>query len=488
MPEDAAYLAAPLEAPDPDTESVQGDESSAPGSAITYLAQGTFAPKQIPGGYKSNVMESSVATAGKYVVFSGNWFAARTTCCGGPFASQWQFINPYPGWPTWAPFCCDQVVQYDESRNRHIWLRMGSAGINPSTGNYENIFKLNISRDGMASSWVYNFTPVGVNSSWTNQWWDYPHMQIGGDYLYITWNMFNQVGSWTRTVILRLPLDALANAASFSYNYFSVSDWFTMVPAQDAYHRMYFVSNWPSPYANNQVRIWSWDEDSNTISWVTRTIAAYTPTFRNSAVCGVGRNWAARYDQRVLAMARYSIMNSNVKVPGRKVLGVWWNVAQGGSFPRPYIEAAAFYEDTLTQVTGSQGRPILWNSTTCFAYPSVAANKRQDLGVVFNYSGGSRDAPYTGYALADDLTIAPPGWSYYGVRSSFYLPADNRWGDYNTVRQFAPNPIGWVAGTHYIPPTPGSDCTNCSEPFYFVFGRERDFESYDRWRTVWGPP
>ena len=483
MPKDAASNVV-TEAIDPNTASVFGELSNAPGDATVYLAQGQFGPAKIPGGYKSNIMESSLATAGRYVVYTGNWFAARTTCCGGVNVAQWQFINPYSDFPS---FCCDQVVQYDEARNRHIWLRMGNRGINPITGNYENQFKLSISRDGMASFWTYTFAPINTNGAWTNQWWDYPHMQLGTDYLYISWNMFNQAGSWTRTVVLRFPLDALANAQGFSYNYFDVTDWFTIVPAQGAYHRMYFASNWPTnPFASNQIRIWSWNEDTTSFSWVTKTVATWTPTGRGSATCGVGRNWAARYDQRVLAMSRYSIMNNNLKIPGRKVLGVWWNVAQGGSFSSPYIDAAAFYEDDLSQVAGGQGRPYIWNPSTCFAYPSVAANKRQDLAIVFNYSGGARAAPWTGYGLSDDLTAAPPGWTIYSARSSFYLPSDNVWGDYNTCRVFEPGQKTWVAGSHYIPNT-GGDCSGCAEPFYFVFGRERDYENYNHWRTVWGP-
>ena len=163
------------------------------------------------------------------------------------------------------------------------------------------------------------------------------------------------------------------------------------------------------------------------------------------------------------------------------MLGWWWNVAQGGSFPQPYIEAAAFWEDDLSQVSGAQGRPLVWDSNTCFAYPSLSSNKRQDLGMIFHYSTGVDMDPSVGFAIADDFSLAPPGWLFYNVRSSTARPSDNKWGDYNTVREFEPTQKAWVAGSHYI--SWRNDCTNCSKPVYFVFGRERDIESYERWRA-----
>jgi hypothetical protein len=295
--------------------------------------------------------------------------------------------------------------------------------------------------------------------------------------------MFDQFDFWVRTVILRWPLNALAAASEFNFDFWHTNEWFTFVPVSGAWHRMYWASNWPSiPPQNSRLRIWAWNEDSITIYWTDRIITPWTPTGRGDAVCGsaVG-NWAARYDQRVLTGARYSMMNADRKEPGRKVLAWWWNVAQGGSFAQPYIEAAAFWEDNLQQVDGGQGRPLVWNSTTCFAYPSVMPNKRQDLGMVFHYSSRENKVPAVGYTLADDTTDAPPGWVFFEVITSNARPADNKWGDYNTVRVFEPTQKTWVAGSHFI--RRSKDCTDCGAPIYFVFGRQRDEESYRRWKA-----
>ncbi len=464
-------------APDAGSESLlagdlseAGDAMRAPGDAQVY--RNTNFSANIPAGNKSNVMESSTAQNGKYAFFTGNWFAARSTNGG----INWAYVNPYAGLPD---FCCDQVTTFDEARNSFYWLRMTSPN---SSG--VNRFRLGVSNDQGATFCNYDVTPTNTNGGWTNQWWDYPHIQLGADYLYLAWNMFNASSNWTRTVVLRWPLDSLTACAGFNYSYWSTTSWFTVVPVQGADHVMYWASNYPQASPYNRVAIWKWPENAGTggISSVVRTVAAWNYTNRGQAICGsTSGNWAARTDDRLLSGARYESQGSNLIVAGRNVLGWWWNAKQGGNYPRPYIDGAAFYEDTLTQVGGAQGRPLMWNSSTCFLYPSMASNKRGDLGAAFNYSTGSALTPSVGAAIADDYVAAPPGWSIFGVRTSNARPSDNKWGDYNTVRRFNPTPNTWVAGAHFISGT--SNCTTCASPVFFNFGRARDRNSWAYWQS-----
>lgn len=449
----------------------------APGDAqIFHKNNLSGANPPIPAGYKSNVMESSVGQGGKHVFFTGNWFAAWSYQGG----TSWQYVNPFPGWPAHNPFCCDQVTTYDESRNIMLWLRMSSPGVNPSTGNYENMFKLGSSGDGGQTFCTYSFIPTSTNGNWTNNWWDYPHMQLGADYLYIAWNMFNPSDQWVRTVMLRFPLDALRNCAGFSYNYYDTNQWFTFVPVQGADHIMWFASNYALVSPFNRLGIWRWDEDSGSLLVYSRTVTAWSFTGRGQAVCGAASgNWAARTDDRLLTGARYMIHNTNLKYPGRTVIAWWWNVKQGGNFPYPYADAAAFFEDTLTQVSGNQGRPLVWSNSGCWLYPSFAANKRGDLGFAIHgaFDDLRRPAIYAG--IADDFTVAPPGFGVFAVQGSNARPSDNKWGDYNTVRAFLPTGDVWTAGSHYI--GGASNCSACSTPLFFNFGRSRDFGSQGRW-------
>ena len=466
-----AGLTASLTEPTADTATMLRNSVPAPlatpGDAVKF--RNVSFKSIIPSGYTSNVMESSTAEGGKYAFFTGNWFAARSINGG----TTWTYVNPYADM---ADFCCDQVTLYDEARNMFIWYRMGV----PNAYGVNRI-RVGVSTDGGATFCNYDVQPTNVNSGWTNQWFDYPHLQKGADYLYIATNMFNSATppSWTRTVMLRWPLDSLRACAGFSYNYYADSSWFTFVPVQGAEHIMYFASNWPSTSPYNRINVWKWPEDSTSLTTVTTTI----PTWSfNVPVCGsTTGNWGGRSDDRVLTGARYMIHGTNLKIPGREILGWWWNSAAIGSLTQPYIEGVAFYEDTLTQVAGLQGRPYIWNTSTCFLYPSAAANKRGDLGIVMNYSTGTNKNPSVAFAIADDFVTAPPGFTIYNVRTSNARPSDNKWGDYNTARPFYPTQDTWIGAAHFIAGT--TNCSNCSSPVFFAFGRERDRYSWSYWQS-----
>ncbi len=373
-----------------------------------------------------------------------------------------------------ADFCCDQVVVHDNARNRFLWYRQGLFDANSV-----NRFRIGVSGNGGKTFCNYDVSATNVDGNWTNQGFDYPHLEVGADYLYITLNMYGP--NWLRTIVLRWPLDALRNCSGFSYNYFTTNAWFTLAPTQGADHVMYFGSNWPSSGSFNRFAIWKWEEDGALTSYV-RNIPAYTVGFRGDYVCGnANGNWAARTDIRMGSGARYEIMNTNLKNPGRRVVGWWWNAPQGGGFAQPYINAAAFYEDTLTAVGGAQGRPYIWNSDVCFLYANAAANQRGDLALVVNYSSGAAKNPSVGFMIADDYTTAPPGFTFFTARTGSARPSDNVWGDYNAVRPNYPAERVWTGSSHYI--AGGANCSRCATPVFFVFGRERDYGSWNRWQN-----
>lgn len=465
-------------AADPETQSLvgaplQGNPALAsPGDPVIFRKKGFGGA--IPSGYRSNVMESSIAISGRVGFYTGNWFAARTSS-GGTF---FNYVDPYADY---ADFCCDQVSLYDPGRHAFFWLRMGVPADN--AGNYQNTFKLGVSTDGAKNFCTYATSPIQVNGTWTDQWWDYPHLSVGADYLYMAWNMFNQGGSWTRTVILRWPLDALTDCAGFGYNYFDRTDVFTLVPIHGAYNRVYFGSNWLEPQDWTKFKVFWWDEDTTAVAAATLTIPAWTPSDNMS--CGSGGNWLGRAGPRVLAGARYTVNDGDpaqVFKTGNKVLGWWWNAAPDGAHPKPYIDGVAFWEETRVILPGLQGRPFLWNSGQCFAYPSAAANERGDVGLVFHYGEGVNETPSVAFAIADDYVPPPPGWTFYTVHKSRATPSDNSWGDYNTVRTGRPSPLVWSASSHFIAGVTPCASGNCSTPLYFVFGRERDRMSWSRYQ------
>ena len=102
--------------------------------------------------------------------------------------------------------------------------------------------------------------------------------------------------------------------------------------------------------------------------------------------------------------------------------------------------------------------------------------------MVWNVGDSSNSyRPDVYFAIADDYATAPPGWGFYQAKSSNARPSDNRYGDYNTTRQFFPTGEVWVGAAHWI--RRSTDCSSCSLPFYFAFGRDRDRTSWGYWKN-----
>ena len=87
----------------------------------------------------SNVGEPSVAISGQIVMYTGNWYAARSVDGGQTF----DFINPFKSFPD-PPnlsFCCDQVVHYLPSIDTFVWLMQ----YGPTRGNPQSVRRPNTS-------------------------------------------------------------------------------------------------------------------------------------------------------------------------------------------------------------------------------------------------------------------------------------------------------------------------------------------------------
>jgi hypothetical protein len=415
-------------------------------------------------------MEMSTDGKSQKIFATGNWWAANSYDKG----RSWSYINPYTNF---SDFCCDQVTVHDVNRDIYLWEKMGVADANGV-----NRFRLEVSfANPMASGWYWDFYPANTNSGWTNQWWDYPHMQLGTNYLYLTWNMFDINGYFVRTVMLILPLDNLAARTGFGYSYYTTTSWFTWVPVSGAQHYMYWASNWPlSAPQNTRLQIVRFDEKTGgAVVWEKTLASAWDLGGRGDYHCG-SPNWLARTDMRLLTGAIYKQNYPTYWDPaqiGHTVVAWWWNVREG-TYSYPYIEAAAFFEDTMVQLPTYSGRPLLYG-TGCFAYPSFTANIRGDLGGVFNYAYNPNQIPDVYYTIADDFnSYAPPGWAMYGAAAGSGGASDTKWGDYNTVRTYQLGTT-WIAGSHFIPTT--GNCSNCSVPLWIGFGRERDRVNFSWW-------
>jgi hypothetical protein len=421
----------------------------APASFV--LEHNTTLGSILPPGSASHVLEPSVAIDGKFIFYTANWFAARSKDSG----STWSYVNAYGGF---EDFCCDQDTVYDPARRAIIWYRMGI----PGTTTGENVVKIGVSTNGGASFCTHTIAPTNIDPAWTGQWFDYPHLALSNDYLWIATNMFDKDQSWTRTIMMKMDLDSLAACQAPSISVFSSTNRFNFTPVQGATTAMY----WATHNTTSSMRIYMWSEDSTTVGWVNRAIPAWTATIRGSAVCTTqdSHNPCARLDDRIVSgwIANWDTL------PGEKTLGFFWNVKQGGPFPNPYTNAAVFKERDRAYV----GRPYIRSGDGAWIYAYGAPNARGNLGVSVTHVS---DYPHHYVGIDDDFNGAPPRWRLKRTATGAAGPIDDKWGDYLRVRPLSPAGLLWGATGYTL------DSTGLTVPRYVVFGRERDERAYLRW-------
>lgn len=454
---------APVAGPAYGTEMPRPDESygAEPSASSPPVLFKTVDLTGWPSGYKSTVLEPAAANIGKYIFYTGNWYAARSNNQG----VTWTYVSPFSGF---TDFCCDQDVIYDKTRDAMFWLRMGSPD-----GSGENVFKLGVSTNGGTSFCTYSVSPASVNGTWTNEWWDYPQLALTNNSLYITWNIFNQSDVWQRQVLLRYPLQELAACSGFSYGYIARTDGYTWAPAQGGTTKLY----WGDHISTTTFRVYTWQENTGTYSWANRTIPAWTSTGRGSANCPApdGNDACKRFDHRVLN--GYVKRHPALAFGQLEIVGFFWNVKEGSGFTYPYTNNAWFYTNTMNY----GGRHSISASWAAWIYTSSYPDVRGNLGVAGTYAGGSY-YPRFWVGKDDDTDGIPPYWGYVTVASGNAGPGNNKWGDYNRVRQFLPLGTCWLATGHVLQ---GGTTGIYVHPYYVVFGQGRDFNScYQRWKQL----
>src|SRR5215472_18425410 len=85
----------------------------------------------------ASVSEPSVSAAGDVVVYTGNWYAARSIDAGQTF----QYINPFNAFPD-PPnlgYCCDQVVNYLPTIDTFVWLLQYGPKSGPQQDNIQRL-------------------------------------------------------------------------------------------------------------------------------------------------------------------------------------------------------------------------------------------------------------------------------------------------------------------------------------------------------------
>ncbi|CCK31819.1 hypothetical protein BN159_7440 [Streptomyces davaonensis JCM 4913] len=402
--------------------------------AIVQLIKNIGLDDSVTGTQTSTVNEPTVATADSGIFYTCNWAAASSANNG----DDWKFVDPFTTLPSAANgFCCDQMIVHDPSRDIWIWILQYIA---VPGGN--NVFRVAVAPGASPDSWHWwDFSPVELDSSWTDLWFDYPDAALSNNHLYVTFNVFNSGDRFQRAVAFKLPLDALSAGSGLTYQWWTTVEHGSLRLTQGATDSMFFASH----NGGRMLRVHGWPDSSNTVGSFDVQVNPWS-SGPYSSTGPDGAEWLGRVDSRI----------TGGWVSGTRA-GFLWTAAPRSGRPVPYVKGAVV--DVTTQLLVEE--PDIWNAESAFAYPAACPNAAGVVGVSLAFGGGPRHpAHVVGFRDGGE-------WRLSITRDSTDGPADGSWGDYVSCHRHHPNSGEWVASGVTLQ---GGNARRNVEPQYVHFG------------------
>ncbi len=388
----------------------------------------------------SHVCEPSCAINGSVIFYTGNWFAAISIDGGTTF----KYVDPYNTFPNppGMVFCCDQVVHYIKSIDTFVWLLQYSR--DPGGKNIQRIAYGTTAKIKTGNWKFFDVSPASLGLA-AGTWLDFPDLSTSTNMLYMTSNNFDSAGHWKATVAVRIKIASFTTGVLSATSYKSTTN-FSFRFAQNCDGTAYFVSH----QSTSSLRVYSWIEtsvaptskDISVASWVNTGYSSTTPD---------GLNWLKRADGR----------HTGATLTGNE-LWFSWGSAKGGANARPqaFVQIARIKVSTMTLIQNIN----LWDAASAIFYAALNTNSNNEVGTSFAMGGGPKFPMHLIGILTGTRRLVI---TFSGNRG----PADNKWGDYLTVRRNYPNQKLFCATGYVLKSGAGSsDAT----PNLTIFGRSSD--------------
>jgi len=436
-------------------------EGPNPAPSAFYI--GIKKPYSIVGDGESTTAEPSIAQNGENWVVTQNWSRGYTNNHGLNFTK----IADDSG-PSDAPFfCCDQDAVHDHGRDASIWseLFVDSA---LSTG----VIRLHVrAANNLSDACTYDLNGgAGVL-------FDYPHLGLGNNFIYITANGITN-GGWTGAIVWRYNLDEMATCQSVGGSVFTWTGSVGQVvwtPARATTDTIYLVTI----ENGSQNRYFWWPENSNSIFWTVLNVGS---SAYGAATCNGGTsnsNWLAfgLSTSSLGFQIRSAVGQDGTAGAPTQYLATYYSVAANGSGrPQAYVAGTVVRTSDMTLLNTAD----IFNGSTCFSYPDVSANSRGDLGLIIGFGSSS-----TGGGPAQSFVAISDDYSRGGERGYFQSvyecasATDNptRWGDYLTARVQEPVDVVFTS-------TGFGDVNGVGKVHVCEFMRGRYYQAYidRRWK------
>jgi hypothetical protein len=391
----------------------------------------------------SSVGEPSVAANGQVVVYTGNWYAARSADGGQTF----QYIDPFTAFPD-PPnlgYCCDQVVNYIAAIDTFVWLLQYGPKTGPQADNIQRLAFAK-SADVVAGRWrLFDITTQSLGVA--GQFMDFPDIAVGANALYVTTNLFTPQGQSAGAAVVRLPFDGI-DSGQVRIQVFLSNDLNSFRVAQNSGTTAFFAAH----FDTSTLRVFSWDESQASPTSTDIGVARWIGGQGYQSRTPDGQRWLDRADPRI----------TGATFTGDEV---WfaWSVDKGSNQrPNAFVQIARIDATNLTLLDNIN----VFDLNAATAYGALSSNAEKEVGISYMIGGDQQFPSHMVGILTGtrkDMLTAP------GERGT----ADAQWGDYLTVRPVFPDQKLFAA-TGYTMKGAGDGSNRDATPRYVVFGRASD--------------
>lgn len=421
--------------------------------------------------------DMSGAKAGDVVLMSGNlWLKLSTD--GGKSFSDVAFNSLFAADTTYGGWAGDQVIHYVPKIDCFVLYVQSYAGAKGGANQSKNVVKVALASPadlktfagGKAAwrrQWDFTSDTFGLNA-----WLDFPDVSYGDGFLYINTNAFarsydaagNKSEAFAGRLFFELPLADLQAGRGFSFYYGVCTDSLVYgSPTQNIGDENY----WAAHIDNSAMRIYSSRGTDSNYFW---------------RECKLGANWPlakldAKKSRDIVSLAKDNVdwISEDHRIIGATRVGsqLWfaWTAADGDGgaggfrFPQPHIQIAKF---DVAKDYAFMEQTQVWNPDFAFAYPSLATNSDNEVGISLAWGGGQSCGSHAVGILGDFVVWFGEASDRTSTQSS-----PTRFGDYLHVRLAQPDTRFFSAfGYAVATDTSVSPPVERDDYLYVEFGRQ----------------
>lgn len=341
----------------------------------------------------------------------------------------------------------DPYSQYDEENGRYI---LGIAAYDPSINGGNNGWAcIAVSQTDSARGnwWLYSFN--GNPGDGTDYFFDYPHIGVGQDAIYLTANMFGSY--FTRNHIFAFEKDAMyAGQAAKSLKFNLGSSHFSLQPAK---LKGFLTGGWPAD--TNEPHYFvdaQWGNNQNEL-----TVWQLTDPWQNPIFTQVGSVTVNNYS---LPLNQPQLNGNNLQGNDNRLLDVenWggklWTTHTVGCNPGGgTVNCIRWYEIDIRNGTPSLMQQGTFSSDTEYrSFPDLGVNACGDLLIGYTKTSSNM---YPGIFIAgreanDEIGLLKEERLVHAGEATYvaYDSVPHRWGDYTGMALDPDGITFWYVGQY----------------------------------------